>query len=57
MKNRYTGKYNVFFDGLYIVDLYDGNSYEEALEEAKRARANVPNGWVRLFCEDKELEF
>ena len=31
---RYTAKYAVFFDGLYIEELYEGDNFDEAIRVA-----------------------
>lgn len=56
---RYTKRYAVFFDELYIVELYEGNNYEEALQYAMDARKANPSLSIRFFDNhiDKEIEF
>ena len=55
MKNRYTERYAVFFDELYIIELYEGNSYSKALAIAKDAK-NHGNVCFYDNQTNKELE-
>lgn len=55
MKSRYTGRYAVFFDVLYIVELYEGDSYSKALTITKDAK-NYGNVCFYDNKLNKELE-
>lgn len=56
---RYIERYAVFFDEMYIIELYEGNSYEEALRYAMDARKANPSLNIRFFDShiNKEIEF
>ncbi len=47
--------YTVLVDGLYVVEEYVGESYEEALKVFNQLKENKTYGMTYLYRDDEEL--